>query len=85
MQIFDDPEEKKKFENIVENGENAGGQHFVLFPHCFYHMKGRFHILNNMEFVIVNAFNLDRAENILSDKEFIEWQSKAPPVIIPYT
>ena len=22
-------------ENIVENGENAGYQHFLLFPHCF--------------------------------------------------
>ena len=22
-------------ENIVEKGENAGYQHFLLFPHCF--------------------------------------------------
>ena len=32
--------EKSKFllgrvENIVVKGENAGGQHFLLFPHCF--------------------------------------------------
>ena len=27
-----------KLENIVEKGENAGYQHFLLFPQCF---KGR--------------------------------------------
>ena len=26
---------KETFENIVEKGENAGDQHFLLFPHCF--------------------------------------------------
>ena len=25
----------KPFENIVEEGENARNQHFLLFPHCF--------------------------------------------------
>ena len=29
------PLEKKAFENIVEKGENAGNQHFLLFPQCF--------------------------------------------------
>ena len=24
-----------RVENIVEEGENAGYQHFLLFPHCF--------------------------------------------------
>ena len=24
-----------RVENIVENGENAGNQHFLLFPQCF--------------------------------------------------
>ena len=24
-----------RVENIVEKGENAGNQHFLLFPHCF--------------------------------------------------
>ena len=28
---FNDPS-KKPFENIVEKGENAGNQHFLLFP-----------------------------------------------------
>ena len=26
---------KKGFENIVEKEENAGNQHFLLFPQCF--------------------------------------------------
>ena len=26
---------KKPFENNVGNGENAGNQHFLLFPQCF--------------------------------------------------
>ena len=26
---------KKHFENIVGKGENAGNQHFLLFPQCF--------------------------------------------------
>ena len=25
----------KPFKNIVEKGENAGNQHFLLFPQCF--------------------------------------------------
>ena len=27
---------KKAFKNNVEKGENAGNQHFLLFPQCFY-------------------------------------------------
>ena len=27
--------EKKAFENIVGKEENAGNQHFLLFPQCF--------------------------------------------------
>ena len=26
---------KKTFKNIVGKGENAGDQHFLLFPQCF--------------------------------------------------
>ena len=26
---------KKPFENIARKGENAGNQHFLLFPQCF--------------------------------------------------
>ena len=27
--------EKRSFENIAGKGENAGNQHFLLFPQCF--------------------------------------------------
>ena len=26
---------QKAFENILEKGENAGNQHFLLYPKCF--------------------------------------------------
>ena len=32
---FQRPPRKKPFENIVGKGENAGNQHFLLFPQCF--------------------------------------------------
>ena len=32
---FKQPYKKNTLENIVEKGENAGNQYFVLFPHCF--------------------------------------------------
>ena len=32
---FNNPEKKKAFENKVGKGENAGKQHFLLFPQCF--------------------------------------------------
>ena len=32
---FKQPRVKKTFENIVEKGENAGNQHFLLLPQCF--------------------------------------------------
>ena len=37
MANFDNREKKKKkpFENIDGKAENAGDQHFLLFPQCF--------------------------------------------------
>ena len=32
--------DKKAFENIVGKGENAGNQHFLLFPQCFQPYQG---------------------------------------------
>ena len=32
---WNNPEKKSLFENIVGKGENAGTQHFLLFPQCF--------------------------------------------------
>ena len=34
MPSFHHPE-KKYFENIMDKEENAGNQHFLLFPQCF--------------------------------------------------
>ena len=34
MPTFNDLK-KKPFENVVGKGENAGNQHFLLFPLCF--------------------------------------------------
>ena len=36
MTTFGSQEEKKTFENIVGQGENAGNQHFLLIPQCFF-------------------------------------------------
>ena len=30
---------KNRFETIVGKGENAGNQHFLLFPQCFQHYQ----------------------------------------------
>ena len=32
---------KKALENNVGKGKNAGNQHFLLFPQCFYPMKDK--------------------------------------------
>ena len=43
------PLRKKPFENIVGKGENAGNQHFLLFPHnAFYLLVGKFDVLSNV-------------------------------------
>ena len=36
------PRDKKAFENIVGKGENAGNQHFLLFPQVFYPSMHKF-------------------------------------------
>ena len=33
---------EKTFENNMEKGENAGNQHFLLFPQCFLPLPNRF-------------------------------------------
>ena len=35
LTTFDALEDKKPFKNTVGKGENAGYQHFLIFPHCF--------------------------------------------------
>ena len=49
---------KKAFENIVGKGENAGSQHFLLFPRCFIHSQTNFIIRVAFISLTVNVFNL---------------------------
>ena len=35
ISTFKDSEKVEAFENILGKGENAGDQHFLLFPKCF--------------------------------------------------
>ena len=46
---------KKPFENIEGKGENAGSQHFSLFPTMFSTLPQQ-----NFNFSSANAFNLDQ-------------------------
>ena len=54
--IFDDPRRKMAFENIVEKGENAGNQHFLLFQQCFLTYQMRNYHLSNTWFVVCKCF-----------------------------
>ena len=53
---------KRDFENIVGKGENAGNQHFLLFPQCFlpYHIE----IIISATFIVssANTLNLDQSK-----------------------
>ena len=53
---------KKPFENIKGEGENAGYQHFLLFPQCFLLFNKQIYInfLATFIFSLANAFNLDK-------------------------
>ena len=43
---FNDPEKERPFENIVGKGENAGNQHFPLFPKYFLPIPKRISVLS---------------------------------------
>ena len=47
---------KKAFGNIVGKGENAGHQHFLLFPHFFPSFQIKLQFLSHTSFVICNCF-----------------------------
>ena len=66
---FNDPG-KKAIENIVGKGENAGKQHFLLFPQCFYTLsQTNFSISATFKFSSANALNLDKSNNLSFGKE----------------
>ena len=47
---------KVPFENIVGKGDNAGNQHFLLFPQCFHPITGKYHLLRDNGFVVCKYF-----------------------------
>ena len=63
------------FENIVGNGENAGNQHFLHFPQCFYTF-----LRTNFKFSVIfivlsaSAFNLEQSKNLSFGKELTHYQ-----------
>ena len=51
---------KVPFENIVEKGENAGNQHFLLFPQYFLSLsKSNFNDIASFILSSADALNLD--------------------------
>ena len=50
---------KKLLENIVGKGENAGNQHFLLFPQCFLPITKRISALNLLFFFLSSANDLN--------------------------
>ena len=53
----------RPFENITGKGENAGNQHFLLFPQCFLPIPKRIFVLK-FHLSSANAFNLDQSKNL---------------------
>ena len=55
--------------NMVGKGENAGNQHFLLFPQCLHPYKGKFASFEpHLKLSSANAFNLDKATVLLFGK-----------------
>ena len=57
---------KKPFENIMGIGENAGNQHFLLFPQYFITLPNtKFNFFLAFILSSANAFNLDQSKILL--------------------
>ena len=54
---------EKLFKNIVEKGENASHQHFLLFPQCFFPILKTILIF---QYILssANVYNLVKAKNV---------------------
>ena len=58
------------FENIVGKGENAGNQHFLLFPIMFSTLlKTNFNIWVTFTLSSANSFSLDQSKILSFGKE----------------
>ena len=66
------------FENLVEKGENAGNQHFLLFPQCFLPFPKQISIFSVI-FILstANAFNCD--QSIILSFELTSTARRDPP------
>ena len=59
----------KPFENIMEKGENAGNQHFLLFPQCFLlHRRQIPPFKPPSSYPLKNDFNFDQARILWAGK-----------------
>ena len=64
---------KKALENTVGNGENAGNQHFLLFPQCFLlYQREQLSFLAVFNFSYANGFNLVTTKTLSFGKGFTE-------------
>ena len=59
---------KGPFENIVGKGENAGNQHFLLFPQCFLPFLTQISVFH-LHLSSAKAFNLNQCKNLLFCRE----------------
>ena len=63
---------EKLLDNIVGKGENAGNQHFLLFPQCFLHFPKQNSFFFSLTFVLLsaNALNFDWSKILFCTKGF---------------
>ena len=67
---------KRPFENIVGKGENAGNQHFLLFPQFFHPSQKEFLcFLVTFKLLSANAFNLDQSKILVFGKGLTHYQT----------
>ena len=53
---------QRAFESIVGRVENAGNQHFLLFPQCFLPFPNQISNFHPPILLSANAFNLDQSK-----------------------
>ena len=54
-------------ENILGKGENAGNQHFLLFPNVLFSLKDICHCLSHIKNVVCKSFAFRQV------KQFVVW------------
>ena len=76
---------REAFENIEGKGENAGNQHFLLFPQCFLPFPKQ---ISSFEFTFdlwsTNAFNLGKSIILLFGKELRSFNGLLYTLADPY-